>query len=51
MQEEGISIFAYKACADMYGVSPKLKKLGIAVKFMREPLTGYLQKNDKTITF
>lgn len=51
MQEEGITIFACKACADMYGVSPKLSKLGIAVKFMEEPLTEYLQKNDKVITF
>ncbi len=51
MQEEGISIFACKACADMYGVSPKLKELGIDVKFMGEPLTEYLQKDYKVISF
>lgn len=51
MQKEGISIFACKACADMYDVSPKLKELGINVKFMGEPLTEYLQKDYKVITF
>jgi hypothetical protein len=51
MQEEGISIFACKACADMYGVSPKLQELGIDVKFMGGPLTEYLQKDYKVITF
>lgn len=51
MQEEGISVFACKACADMYGVSPKLKELGIDVKFMGAPLTDFLQKDYKVITF
>ncbi len=51
MQQEGISIFACKACADMYDVSPQLEKLNIDVKFMGEPLSEYLQKDYKVITF
>ena len=41
-KKKGISVFAYKACADMYDVSPKLKKLGINMKFMGEQHTKYI---------
>ncbi len=51
MKEEGVSVFACKACADMYNVSSKLIELGIDVKFMGKPLTDYIQKDYKVITF
>ncbi|MBI9057474.1 MAG: DsrE family protein [Labilibaculum sp.] len=51
MQKSGVTIFACKACADSYGVSTKLESLGIDVKYMGKPLTEYLQKDYKVITF
>jgi len=51
MQDVGIKLYACKACADMYGVSEKLKTLGIEVKYMGEPLTNYLKTDYKVITF
>ncbi|WP_320019381.1 DsrE family protein [Labilibaculum manganireducens] len=51
MLQEGISIFACKACADMYDVTPQLEKLNIDVKFMGEALSETLQKNYKVINF
>ncbi len=51
MQIAGVNIFACKACADSYGVSSKLEKLDIEVKYMGKPITNYLQKDYKVITF
>jgi len=52
IKEAGVKLMACKACADMYGVSNDLEKLGIEVKFMGQPLTKYLQNNDyRVITF
>ena len=51
MQKSGVTIFACKACSDSYGVSTKLESLGIDVKYMGKPLTEYLQKDYKVITF
>jgi hypothetical protein len=39
MKEAGVKLMACKRCADMYGVSNDLEKLGIDVKYMGEPLT------------
>ena len=52
MKEAGVKLRACLACADMYGVSDDLEKLGIEVKYMGQPLTEFL-KNDnyKVITF
>ena len=52
MKEAGVKLMACLACADMYGVSDDLEKLGIEVKYMGQPLTEFL-KNDnyKVITF
>lgn len=49
--DEGVEVLACKACADSYGVSKALEDLGINVKYMGEPLTDYLKKGWKTITF
>jgi hypothetical protein len=48
MKETGVILEACKACADLYHVSPKLKELGIDVKYMGQALTDYL-KSDKVI--
>jgi len=48
MREAGVVLEACKACADMYGVAPKLESLGIEVRYMGEALTNYLRK-DKTV--
>jgi hypothetical protein len=45
MKEAGVTLEACKACADLYHVTPKLKELGIDVKYMGQPLTDYLKSN------
>jgi hypothetical protein len=51
MLDTGITVEACKACADIYGVSEKLEKLGVDVKYMGEPLTEILKSNQKVLTF
>ena len=52
MREAGVRIVACKACSDSYGVSEKLTKLGIDVKYMGVPLTELLKSDQwKVITF
>ena len=51
MKDAGVEIEACKACSDSYGVSSILEGFGIDVKYMGEPLTGYLKKGYKVITF
>jgi len=48
MKDAGVILEACKACADLYHVTPKLKELGINVKYMGQPLTDYL-KSDKVV--
>lgn len=43
MIHDGVKFQACIVCADMYGVSPVLRDLGIEVKPMGEPLTRLLQ--------
>jgi hypothetical protein len=51
MKEKGVKLLACKKCADSYGVSDDLKRLGIEVKYMGKPLTDYLQNgNTRVIT-
>ena len=49
MLSRGINIEACRACADDFGVTEKLEKLGIKVHYMGEPLTNYLKSDDKFI--
>ncbi|NOQ27492.1 MAG: DsrE family protein [Bacteroidales bacterium] len=51
MKEEGIKLEACKACADEYGVSDKLTKLGVDVKYMGTVLTEYIKSEKHVITF
>jgi hypothetical protein len=44
LKEAGVKLEACKACADGLGASDKLESLGIEVKYMGEPLTGYLKE-------
>jgi hypothetical protein len=43
MQEEGVQVLACKKCADQYGVSDRLRQMGIEVKYMGKQLTDYLR--------
>lgn len=49
--EAGVVVEACKACANQYGVSEKLHKLGMDVKYMGKPLTEHLKAGRRVITF
>jgi hypothetical protein len=51
MQDAGVILDACKACADRYGVSEHLERLGITVRYMGVPLTEYLKAGQRVITF
>lgn len=51
MISDGLKVEACVACADSYGVSEKLRELGIDVKGMGVPLSNYLKEGWKVITF
>ncbi len=50
MIDEGVSIEACRACADIYGVSQKLENFGIDVKYMGKTLTEYLKSGEKLLS-
>ncbi len=51
MMDDGVRLQACLACADSYGVTEQLRKLGIEVKYMGKPLTDMLKQNWKILTF
>jgi hypothetical protein len=51
MKKDGIVVEACIACANLYGVTEDLKKLGYVVKGMGKPLTDYLKSGAKVLTF
>ena len=51
MKEIGITLEACVACARMYEVVDDLKELGVDVKGMGVPLSNYLKKGYKVLTF
>jgi len=51
MQKAGVVVEACQACADSYGVSDKLRQLGIEVKYMGAPLTNMLKSDYKMLNF
>jgi hypothetical protein len=51
MIDLGITVEACKACADMYGVSEKLGKIGVEVKYMGQPLTAYIKEGRNVLSF
>ena len=51
MKEVGVELYACKACADMYGLSDLLTKLGIKVIYYGKPLTKHIKGDAKLVTF
>ena len=51
MQDDGVVVEACIACAMSYGIVEDLKKLGISVRGMGEPLSNYLKSDWKVLTF
>jgi len=51
MMASGVVVQACVACADLYGVSDKLRELGIEVKPMGKPLSEMLKGDWKVFTF
>ena len=47
----GVEVKACRACADHYGVSMDLEKMGIEVKYMGKEFTDHLKGDPKVITF
>lgn len=50
MLRSGATIEACRHCCEAFGVSSTIEKLGIDVKYMGEPLTGYLKNDEKILT-
>jgi hypothetical protein len=51
VMQSGIYTEACRGCTEAYGVTAKIKSLGIDVKYMGEALTKYLQSEARVITF
>ncbi len=51
LKAAGVELQACKACADLYGVTDKLKSLGIEVIYMGVPLTQMLKTGWTCLTF
>ena len=50
MINAGVTIEACKDCADNFGVTENLEKMGINVRYMGLPLTEYLKNGEMLIT-
>ncbi len=48
---DGVDVKACVVCADSYGVSDRLREMGIEVNAMGEPLTNLLQGDWQVLTF
>lgn len=51
MMNDGVEVWACRACADNYGVSDKLESLGFNVVFVGTPVTEMLTDGWKQMTF
>jgi hypothetical protein len=51
MGEDGVILEACIACSEMFGVTEELLELGIDVKGMGVPLTGYLKNGCHVLTY
>ena len=51
MKELGVKILVCKACADIYGVSEDLQKMGLEVRYVGKDLTDMLKRGWTTLTF
>ena len=43
IMDAGVKVYACKRCAESYGITEKLEKMGIEVRLMGEVLTQFLQ--------
>jgi hypothetical protein len=50
MAADGVTVVACQACADSYGVTDQLRRLGLEVKYMGKPLTDMLKDGRKILT-
>lgn len=50
IMEAGVTVKACKGCADQYGVSEELEKLGITVLYIGKELSDYLKEDRKMLT-
>jgi hypothetical protein len=50
MIRSGVTIEACRDCAETFGVSETLVRLGITVRYMGMPLTEYLKAGEKILT-
>lgn len=51
MADDGVEVWACRACADNYGVSKELEKQGINVLFVGAPVTEMIQEGWNQLTF
>ncbi len=51
MRKDGVIVLACIACSNIYGLTNELKACGIDVKGMGVPLTAYLKRGYKVVTF
>ena len=51
MIKAGVDILVCKACADIYGLSDFLQKLGLEVRYVGKDLTAMLKSGWTTLTF
>jgi hypothetical protein len=51
MLEDGVKVQACLACTDSYGVTDRLRALGIEVKYMGKPLTDLIKQGWHMLTF
>ena len=51
MKEDGVILEACISCSNMFGVTEDLKALGIDVKGMGVPLTGYMKSGYHVLTY
>lgn len=51
MKKDGVIVEACVACSNMYGVTNDLKSCEVDVKGMGVPLTRYLKRGYKTVSF
>ncbi len=51
MKDVGVRLEACLRCAERYGIVEELEALGIDVRLMGEPLTDYLKKGHRMMTF
>ena len=51
MIDNGVKVQACLACADSYGVTDRLRTLGIDVKYMGKPLTDLIKQGWHILTF